>query len=91
MVIKGVNKQVIEVNCTQSDTFDRILLFVNPEVCCSNQQLDVLALKFAQQYFTPSSKTHKINAISLIKSGIKWLSVFGMGSLAAVVLGYWLP
>lgn len=30
-MIKGVNKQIIEMKCTNSEYFDKVLLFVNPK------------------------------------------------------------
>lgn len=30
-MIKGINKQIIEIKCTNNEYFDKILLFVNSE------------------------------------------------------------
>lgn len=30
-MIKGINKQIIEIKCTNSEYFDKVLLFVNPK------------------------------------------------------------
>ncbi len=36
-MIKGVNRQVVEVNETDCDYFERILFFVKPEYACISQ------------------------------------------------------
>lgn len=32
-MIKGINKQIIEIKCTESEHFDKILLFVKGKSC----------------------------------------------------------
>lgn len=39
MLIKGVNKRIIEVTHSENDCFDRIILFVNPNYTLDNQNL----------------------------------------------------
>ncbi|MBR5437494.1 MAG: hypothetical protein IKV21_01115 [Clostridia bacterium] len=36
-MIKGVNRQVVEVNETDCDYFERILFFVKPEYACISE------------------------------------------------------
>jgi hypothetical protein len=42
-VIKGVNKNVIEISDTGNDNFERVLLFIKPESCGSERGLTAQA------------------------------------------------
>ncbi len=46
-VIKGVNKQIVEIKCTNNEYFERVLLFVNSR---SNRFSEVSADALARQY-----------------------------------------
>ena len=49
-MIKGVNKQIIEIKCPNDEHFEKILLFVNAEKCCtSDRELDEKAKRFAKR------------------------------------------
>lgn len=37
-MIKGVNKQIIEIKCPKDERFEKILLFVNSENCPDGQR-----------------------------------------------------
>lgn len=46
-MLKGVNKSVIEINCTDSGYFERAILFVNPEQShVSQKRLHAEAAKY---------------------------------------------
>ena len=50
-MIKGVNKQIIEIKCPNDEHFEKILLFVNAEKCCaSDRELDEKAKRFAKRF-----------------------------------------
>ena len=47
-MVKGVNKSVIEINCTDNGYFERAILFVNPEYSyLSHKRITAEAEKFA--------------------------------------------
>lgn len=49
-MLKGINKQIIEIKCTKSEYFDKILLFVNSEKSAVPQEiLRKNAMIFAQE------------------------------------------
>ncbi len=37
-MLKGVNKSVIEINCTDHGYFERVILFVKPEQSCMSDK-----------------------------------------------------
>ena len=47
-MVKGVNKTIIEINNTESEYFDRILLFVNARHKAGGAKLDDEAVKISQ-------------------------------------------
>lgn len=48
-MVKGVNKSVIEINCTDNGYFERAILFVNPEYSyMSGKRITAEAEKFAK-------------------------------------------
>ena len=48
-MVKGVNKSVIEINCTDNGYFERAILFVNPEYSyLSGKRITAEAEKFAK-------------------------------------------
>ncbi len=48
-MIKGINKQIIEIKCTNNEYFDKILLFVNSEKYnISGEILKDQALKYSE-------------------------------------------
>lgn len=63
-MLKGVNKSVIEINCTDSGYFERAILFVNPEQShISQKRLQAEAEKYIDMIgdgfdtdFTPKQK-----------------------------------
>lgn len=38
-MVRGVNRNIIEVNCTESKYFDRVLLFVDPSSNLTDEQI----------------------------------------------------
>ena len=36
-MLKGINKQIIEIKCTENECFDKILLFVNAKMLLISQ------------------------------------------------------
>ena len=48
-MVRGVNKSVIEINCTDNGYFERAILFVNPEYSyLSSKRITAEAEKFAK-------------------------------------------
>jgi len=45
-LIKGVNKKIIDIKCTNSEYFDRALLFVNANCMFSENENEELAKKY---------------------------------------------
>ncbi len=50
-MIKGVNKQIIEIKCPKDEHFEKILLFVNSEKCTlSGESIDEKAKLTAKRF-----------------------------------------
>lgn len=49
-MLKGVNKQIIEINNTGNDYFEKVLFFVRPEYCSlSHRKLETGAQSYMEQ------------------------------------------
>lgn len=89
-MIKGVNKQIIEVNCTQNETFDKVILFVNPDSRHTAEELHALAREYAEEYLSLNDERPKTTWRSRLSTHLRWLAMFGIGALSAIVVGFWL-
>ena len=72
-MVKGVNKAVIEINLTESQLFERAILFVKPEKICSSEKS---LARHAEEYIRIAELTHP-GALPLpLKKGSKgWRAV----------------
>ncbi len=76
-MIKGINKQIVEIKCTNNEYFDRALLFVSAEKAdsgLSGKRLTEEAEKFCGRY-TVRSKKHRRKVIVLGVSGAAVLAI----------------
>ena len=51
MLIRGINKRIIEVNDTGSDMFEKVLFFVNVNCDYSDKNLEKEAKRIIGEYF----------------------------------------
>lgn len=85
-MIKGVNRQIVEVNQTESDYFERIIFIVRPEYKAASgsvlkSEADKLSQDAIDSFETlPKRKKSKILPI------IKLLSAAGVGAAAMAVI-----
>lgn len=72
-MVKGVNKAVIEINLTESQLFERAILFVKPEKISSSEKS---LTRHAEEYIRMAELTHP-GALPLpLKKGPKgWWTV----------------
>ncbi|MBR5272102.1 MAG: hypothetical protein IKU25_01720 [Clostridia bacterium] len=87
-MIKGVNRQIVEVNQTECDYFERIIFIVRPEYkgACSSvlkSEADKLS-KSAIESIDSMPKTKKNRIIPFIKL----LSAAGIGAAAMAVISH---
>lgn len=47
-MVRGVNRNIIEVNCTENKYFDKVLLFVDPNCSLSAESLQKKADKYVK-------------------------------------------
>ena len=47
-MVRGVNRNIIEVNCTESKYFDKVLLFVDPNCSLSPEKLQQKADRYVK-------------------------------------------
>ncbi len=82
-MIKGVNKQVLEINETQNGFFEKAIFFVKPEYSgMSEGRLRESAKKEIEKAGKPPLRDYKIKSERL-KNSVKLLGVFAVG----VVIG----
>ncbi len=83
-MIKGINKQVLEIKETDSGYFEKALFFVKPEYSgFSENKLKELAKNEINKNITPP-KIKSTKKISKIKTFISFASVFIFG----LILGF---
>ncbi len=68
-MLKGINKQIIEIKCTENECFDKILLFVNannshlhPDILRKNA-VDIASVITGDKMF---STNRKFNSVAVI-------------------------
>ena len=86
-MIKGVNKQIVEIKCTNNEYFDRVLLFVNSR---SNRFSEVSADVLARQYIAELTDDFSENTDSKRSSRGQYgrlLSAVFVVLIAAVFVG----
>lgn len=73
-MLKGINKQIIEIKCTENECFDKILLFVNanknhlhPDILRKNA-VDIASAITGDKMFSTNRKFNFAAVISTIMS-----------------------
>lgn len=71
-MLKGINKQIIEIKCTKNECFDKILLFVNanknhlhPDILRKNA-VDIASAITGDKMFSTNRKFNSVAVISTI-------------------------
>ena len=71
-MLKGINKQIIEIKCTENEYFDKILLFVNannshlhPDILRKNA-VDIASVITGDKMFSTNRKFNSVAVISTI-------------------------
>ena len=71
-MLKGINKQIIEIKCTENECFDKILLFVNannsylhPDILRKNA-VDIASVITGDKMFSTNRKFNSVAVISTI-------------------------
>lgn len=71
-MLKGINKQIIEIKCTKNECFDKILLFVNvnnsnlhPDILRKNA-VDIASAITGDKMFSTNRKFTSVAVISTI-------------------------
>lgn len=81
-MIKGVNRQVVEVTQTQCEYFEKVLFFIKPEFSAvSEGNLRERATVIAESAGIPPAARLKKNKISM------WLKMLASGCVGAAVTG----
>ncbi len=85
-VIKGIKKQIIEVNEINHPYYERAFLIVKPEYCdCKERYLKKAARKLVKNFGTPSILKKRTNIFDLVlKLGIA--AGIGAGLTALVMM-----
>lgn len=87
-MIKGINRQVVEVNDTGSDYFEKIMFFVKPEYASISEG------KIRERAGLIASKTTAAPPSKLKKSKLsdfpKYAAAFTVGVICAVAVMYFL-
>jgi hypothetical protein len=83
-MIKGVNKQVLEINETQNSFFEKAIFFVKPEYCgMSEGKLRESAKKEFECAGSPPSQKNRR------RFDRKALLIFGCCFLLGLAVGFW--
>lgn len=71
-MLKGINKQIIEIKCTENECFDKTLLFVNannshlhPDILRKNA-VDIASVITGDKMFSTNRKFNSVAVISTI-------------------------
>ena len=83
-MIKGINKQIIEIKCTNDEYFDKVLLFVRADKADTPQGL---LKKNAENFCGRIMPSYFARALSRRRTAIKLalLSITLAGSMAALI------
>ena len=85
-VIRGVNKQIVEINYTNDDYIEKAILIINPEKSGLPQEtINQKADDYMQNLFPEKKKRLRSKARLLIAGGILSLAL-----IAVVCLLFWL-
>ena len=92
-MIRGVNRQIIEVNDTQSEFFERAIFFVRPECREENERkLHLQAVKFVEKNAPTPVKAHSKGKKYHISRKALWLmlGIMTVSTVALIVLHFFL-
>ena len=74
-MLKGINKQIIEIKCTENECFDKILLFVNANKnhlhadILRQNAVDIASAVTGDKMFSTNRKFNSVAVISTIMGG----------------------
>lgn len=82
-MVRGVNRTIIEINCTENKYFNKVLLFVDPDCTASEQQLD----KKAKEYVSSLKAEKKVDIQNIkdFSGGLSFRAKLLLLSLSATV------
>ena len=84
-MIKGVNKQIIEIKCPKDERFEKILLFVNSENCPDGQrETDEKAKIVAKRFLDPHKAFGRRSSCRRRRNTLAAAAVFALIAAAAV-------
>ncbi len=86
-MVKGVNKTIIEINNTESEYFDRILLFVKASYGSDKQKLDKEIAKISRVLTSESLRLPLRESQKKRKRRILLFGSMGIVIIALLVLG----
>ena len=84
-MVKGVNRQVLEIHDTETEYFEKALLFVKPEYSTLSES----SLKecFAHAFGTTKvPKPRKTQALTVVICALKLVAAAGFGALITYLL-----
>ena len=79
-MIKGVNKMIVEINNTESEYFDKAILFVSPQM----QHLPNKIINKEGKAFI--NKFGAVKSNSTLSTAIKLISAAGLGAIAMALI-----
>lgn len=91
-MVRGVNRNIIEVNCTESKYFDKVLLFVDPNCSLSPEKLQQKADRYVKIIVksgmvsgitAPSKKAISLKTSLILLAG---LAIFSALAIAVVII-----
>lgn len=86
-MIKGVNKQVLEINETQTGFFEKAIFFVKPEyIGMSEGKLRESAIKELIQTGNPPPKKH-YNKKTKLQKFLSIACPLGLGLISGILIG----
>ena len=89
-MIKGVNKQIIEIKCPKDERFEKILLFVNAEKCPDDREQISEKAKLIAKTFLADRKRKRNHPLRkclrehAAAAGILAAGLLGLAAAAAV-------
>lgn len=84
-MIKGVNKQIIEIHDTGCKCFDKVLLFVNRDYSIGDAKVGTEAERLITKYAAGTDVNGKLRQKKQ-RTRIRW-AVYSAGALLSAVIG----
>lgn len=77
-MIKGVNKQIVEINCTRDEYIEKAILFINPQKGrLPKNIMDERAQDFLKTLLPAQVKPVQNPLLRLLRRPIFWVLLFG--------------